>query len=202
MEILKKLTQAHPEEDSYREFLGDAHWEVYKARKEEAVKREAVESWRQLAPATTKDANRVGRVADILRAHDLSAEALEQYARAVELAPDTPELRQRWADYCYEQKRDEEGAEVMRGLVAGDRATAPNFLRLARWYAALPATPTRELFQAIVDGRGPGGIVLHDTIWTSAFRINEGQGPRHTGSVGFSWPGMPRMSTARRAAKA
>jgi 2-polyprenyl-6-methoxyphenol hydroxylase and related FAD-dependent oxidoreductases len=37
------------------------------------------------------------------------------------------------------------------------------------------APPTLERFQALVDRRGPGGIVLSDPIWTSAFRINERQ---------------------------
>ena len=38
-----------------------------------------------------------------------------------------------------------------------------------------PAPPTLEGFQALVDRRGPGGIVLSNPIWTSAFRINERQ---------------------------
>ena len=130
--ILTKLTQAHPEEESFREFLGDAHWQVFKTAKDEAAKRAAIESWRQLAPTATKDANKVSRVADLFRARELAAEALEHYARAVNLAPDVPELRQRWAEYLFELKRDEEGAQVLREMVAGERATAPNFLRLAR----------------------------------------------------------------------
>ncbi len=130
--ILTKLTQAHPEEEGFREFLGDAHWQVFKTAKDEAAKQAAVESWRQLAPAATKDANKVSRVADLFRARELAAEALEHYARAVQLAPEVPELRQRWAEYLFELKRDDEGAAVLRGMVAGERATAPNFLRLAR----------------------------------------------------------------------
>lgn len=39
----------------------------------------------------------------------------------------------------------------------------------------LPVPPSTAGFQAIVDRRGPGGIVLADPIWTSAFRINERQ---------------------------
>lgn len=38
-----------------------------------------------------------------------------------------------------------------------------------------PAAPSIEAFQAILDRRGPGGITLNDTVWTSAFRINERQ---------------------------
>ena len=38
-----------------------------------------------------------------------------------------------------------------------------------------PAPPALERFQALVDRRGPGGIVLTDPVWTSAFRINERQ---------------------------
>jgi 2-polyprenyl-6-methoxyphenol hydroxylase-like FAD-dependent oxidoreductase len=40
---------------------------------------------------------------------------------------------------------------------------------------AVPATPTLEAFQAIVDRRGPGGITLEETKWSSVFRINERQ---------------------------
>ena len=36
-----------------------------------------------------------------------------------------------------------------------------------------PATPTLEQVQALVDRRGPGGLVLADAVWLSAFRINE-----------------------------
>ncbi|CAH1657530.1 MULTISPECIES: FAD-dependent monooxygenase [unclassified Chelatococcus] len=38
-----------------------------------------------------------------------------------------------------------------------------------------PVPLAREEFQALVDRRGPGGFVLTDTIWTTAFRINERQ---------------------------
>jgi 2-polyprenyl-6-methoxyphenol hydroxylase-like FAD-dependent oxidoreductase len=38
---------------------------------------------------------------------------------------------------------------------------------------AHPTDPTLEQVQAIVDKRGPGGLVLSDPVWLSAFRINE-----------------------------
>lgn len=38
-----------------------------------------------------------------------------------------------------------------------------------------PPPPSVEAFQAILDRRGPGGITLTDTIWTTSFRINERQ---------------------------
>jgi hypothetical protein len=37
----------------------------------------------------------------------------------------------------------------------------------------MPSNPTLADVQAVVDRRGPGGIVLGDPIWLSAFRINE-----------------------------
>ncbi|HSI41303.1 MAG TPA: FAD-dependent monooxygenase [Xanthobacteraceae bacterium] len=40
---------------------------------------------------------------------------------------------------------------------------------------ATPVVPTLEQFQALVDQRGPGGLVLTDAVWTTAFRINERQ---------------------------
>lgn len=36
-----------------------------------------------------------------------------------------------------------------------------------------PVTPTLDQIQAIIDRRGPGGIVAVDPIWLSGFRINE-----------------------------
>jgi hypothetical protein len=38
---------------------------------------------------------------------------------------------------------------------------------------ALPASPTLDEVQAVLDQRGPGGLVAHDPIWLSSFRINE-----------------------------
>ncbi|MDQ3624093.1 MAG: tetratricopeptide repeat protein, partial [Verrucomicrobiota bacterium] len=119
-------------EESYRELLGNAHWQVFALTKDEAAKHAAIESWRQLAPETTRDPNKISRVADLFRSRDLSAEALQSYERAVNLAPDLPELRQRWGEYLFQLQRDEEAWNVLRAMVAGDRATAPNFLRLAR----------------------------------------------------------------------
>jgi len=36
-----------------------------------------------------------------------------------------------------------------------------------------PASPTLDPVQAIIDQRGPGGMVVSDPIWLSGFRINE-----------------------------
>jgi 2-polyprenyl-6-methoxyphenol hydroxylase-like FAD-dependent oxidoreductase len=36
-----------------------------------------------------------------------------------------------------------------------------------------PADPTLDQIQAVIDQRGPGGVVATDPIWLSAFRINE-----------------------------
>ena len=41
--------------------------------------------------------------------------------------------------------------------------------------AETPEPPTLGQFQALVDRRGPGGLMLADSVWTSAFRINERQ---------------------------
>ncbi|WP_428030527.1 FAD-dependent monooxygenase [Ancylobacter sp.] len=45
--------------------------------------------------------------------------------------------------------------------------------------AEAPSVPTMAEFQALLDRRGPGGIVLQDTIWTTSFRINERQVERY-----------------------
>src|SRR5262249_23033877 len=36
-----------------------------------------------------------------------------------------------------------------------------------------PVTPTLDQVQAIIDHRGPGGMIATDPIWLSGFRINE-----------------------------
>lgn len=41
--------------------------------------------------------------------------------------------------------------------------------------AAPPPPPDMAGFQALLDQRGPGGITLHDTLWSTSFRINERQ---------------------------
>jgi 2-polyprenyl-6-methoxyphenol hydroxylase-like FAD-dependent oxidoreductase len=42
-----------------------------------------------------------------------------------------------------------------------------------------PVPPTLAEFQAIVDRRGPPGIVLKGSLWTTAFHINERQVSRY-----------------------
>jgi 2-polyprenyl-6-methoxyphenol hydroxylase-like FAD-dependent oxidoreductase len=44
---------------------------------------------------------------------------------------------------------------------------------LGRSEGAVPANPTLDQVQAIIDRRGPGGMIVSDPIWLSAFRINE-----------------------------
>jgi len=132
VDILKKLVQEHPEEESYRELLGNAHWQVFELKKNETAKRAAIESWQQLAPADTKDANKVSRVADMLKLHDCTEEALAGYVRAVGIAPDMVELRERHGEYLFELKRDEEAWKVVREIATGERATPVNYLRLAK----------------------------------------------------------------------
>jgi 2-polyprenyl-6-methoxyphenol hydroxylase-like FAD-dependent oxidoreductase len=44
---------------------------------------------------------------------------------------------------------------------------------LGRSQGAVPTDPTLDQVQAIIDRRGPGGMIVSDPIWLSAFRINE-----------------------------
>lgn len=44
---------------------------------------------------------------------------------------------------------------------------------------AMPAAPSTEAFQALIDHRGPGGITLKGALWISVFRINERQVPTY-----------------------
>jgi 2-polyprenyl-6-methoxyphenol hydroxylase-like FAD-dependent oxidoreductase len=40
-------------------------------------------------------------------------------------------------------------------------------------HGQMPGNPTLEDVQTVVDARGPGGMIVSDPIWLSAFRINE-----------------------------
>ena len=44
---------------------------------------------------------------------------------------------------------------------------------IGRSSGTMPPNPTLAEVQAVVDRRGPGGIVLGDPVWLSSFRINE-----------------------------
>ena len=44
---------------------------------------------------------------------------------------------------------------------------------IGRSEGAHPADPTLDQVQAVVDRRGPGGLLVSDPVWLSAFRINE-----------------------------
>ncbi|MFT0859857.1 FAD-dependent monooxygenase [Ancylobacter sp. G4_0304] len=70
----------------------------------------------------------------------------------------------------------EEGPAVLFPMAPGRYRV---ILGIGASSGAVPAVPPIETFQAILDRRGPGGMVLHDTIWSSAFRINERQVERY-----------------------
>ena len=129
--ILAALTQSFPEELSYWEMLGDTEWLLFKKSNEPAHKKAAIDAWQKLAQKGIQDANRVSRLGDILREKGLNDEALVEFERAVSLAPEASDLRERWAGFLFELRRDEEAWKIIAGLVAGDRAVAANFQRLA-----------------------------------------------------------------------
>ena len=129
--IVTSLTQSSPEELSYWQMLGDIEWQLFKKTNDSAHKKAAIEAWQSLAPKEIKDASRVSNLADILHQNGLNDEALVQFERAVSIAPDASDLRERWAGFLFELRRDDEAWKVLDGLVAGTRATAPNYKRLA-----------------------------------------------------------------------
>ena len=129
--ILAALTAAHPEELSYWEMLGDTEWQIFKKSNAPERKKSALDAWQKLAPPDSKDANRINRLADILRENGLNDEALVQFERAAASAPEASDLRERWAGFLFELKRDADAWKILDGLVEGSRANAANYQRLA-----------------------------------------------------------------------
>ena len=129
VKIMTRLVQQRPEEQSYLELLGEAQWLIFEKTKDAAMKTAAMESWRKLAPATEKDPARVGRVGDLFRGHQLADPAIEEYRRAITLAPALNDLRERLAEYLFDLGRD---AEAWVELDALGRVANPDFLRLAK----------------------------------------------------------------------
>ncbi len=132
LELLGQLARQHPQEPRFATELGEAHWAQSAEGTQAAARAAALESWAQIAPEGTRDVGRVALLADLLARHGLNAEAAAQYERAVALAPDASDLRERWAALLFREEKEQAAWAVLEGLVAEERATAANFLRLAQ----------------------------------------------------------------------
>lgn len=126
---LEALEKKHPADVEVITQLGEAQWMAFKLGKGD--KGAAVTTWRKLAPENA-DANAVLRLAEILRAHELAEEAVAEYRRGLALDPSANDRRERLADYLMELDRKPEALAELEGMVAGDRASGENFLRLAK----------------------------------------------------------------------
>lgn len=128
-ELLDRLARRYVEDSALLELLGEAQWMRFQAK--EIDQSVAVNTWKRLAPEGA-DAGAVQRLAEILRQHELTDETLEQYRRMMELDPESADRRQRFVEYLMEIERRQEAFEVLDGLVAGERASGENYLRLAK----------------------------------------------------------------------
>ncbi|PTX92856.1 hypothetical protein DB345_14490 [Spartobacteria bacterium LR76] len=128
----EKLALARDAQDEVLIVLGDLRWSVYEATKQEKSRAEALAAWSRIAPADSQDVARIARLADILQAHGLTDEAMNQWRRIVTLSPGSSDARQRLAE-IYLKRNDKQAAEaIVAGLVEGERTRPENYLSLAR----------------------------------------------------------------------
>ncbi len=92
---------------------------------------EAERIWRRLLAARPTDPLVTTQVADLFRHAGFSAQALELYEQAVELAPGSPQYREYLGEYYHILKRTDEALATWRQIAAGKLRTAENLARLA-----------------------------------------------------------------------
>ncbi len=126
---LEALEKKNPADIEVITQLGEAQWMSFKLGKGDPAA--AIATWRKLAPDNA-DASAVQRLAEILRAHELAGEAIAEYRRGLTLDPSASDRRERLAEYLMELDRKADALAELDGLVAGDRASGENYLRLAK----------------------------------------------------------------------
>jgi predicted Zn-dependent protease len=131
--LLETLVKRYPKESSYRDALGQLHWDRIKtaadasaASSERAL---ALETWAGLAPKDAPVTDLLA-LAEIYRTHDLAEETRATLARAVAAEPASYDLRERLALQLLSMKRDDEAWALARGGPKG-LADAGQYRRLA-----------------------------------------------------------------------
>lgn len=140
VDLLRRLSRDDPKNADLSEALGDALWSQAEASGKPEDRNAALDAWAQLAPPDSNDISRIIRVTGILARHDLKNEALPYYERALRIRPDSFDLREAWADILAKLGRRNDAEGVLSAGVAGDLATAENYLALAGVYRRLERT--------------------------------------------------------------
>ncbi len=120
--------------------LGNLHWALFLQSKDDKDRTNAITAWQRIAPAESKETARIAQLADILATHEQMDAAIAQWQRIVALSPDASDARQRLAEVFIKRNDKTAAAAVLDGLTAGDRASAENFLALARIQERLEMT--------------------------------------------------------------
>src|SRR5205823_1682325 len=105
-----------------------------------ARKAEAAAVWRKLTDAKPKDPVIATQVADLFRHAEMTEQALEQYKKAIELAPNAPQYREYLGEYYHSLKRSQEALDTWKFIAAGENRTAKNLSRLAEVLAGFGYT--------------------------------------------------------------
>ncbi|MFA6031171.1 MAG: tetratricopeptide repeat protein [Elusimicrobiota bacterium] len=129
---LQELVKLQPKESSYREALGQLHWNRAKAAAGPAAASEralALDTWAALAPGRAPVADLLA-LAEIYRTHALDEETRATLARALATEPASYDLRERLALQLLAMKRDDEAWTIARGGKSG-LADAGQYRRLA-----------------------------------------------------------------------
>ncbi|WP_415663370.1 tetratricopeptide repeat protein, partial [Rariglobus hedericola] len=131
--LLETLVKRYPKESSYRDTLGQLHWDRIKTAADAAAASSeralALETWAGLAPKDAPVTDLLA-LAEIYRTHDLAEETRATLARAVAVEPASYDLRERLALQLLSMKRDDEAWTLARGGPKG-LADAGQYRRLA-----------------------------------------------------------------------
>ncbi len=96
-----------------------------------ARRQAAATVWRKLSEARPMDALVASQVGDLLRQAEMIDEAVEQYRRAITLAPEATQYREYLGEYFHSLKRPDDALATWRPMAEGDQHTAANVGRLA-----------------------------------------------------------------------
>ena len=87
--------------------------------------------WRKLSEARPKEALIASQVGDLLRQAEMTDEAIEQYRRAIKLAPEATQYREYLGEFFHLLKRPDDALATWRPMAEGNQRTAANVGRLA-----------------------------------------------------------------------
>jgi tetratricopeptide (TPR) repeat protein len=101
------------------------------ARPEAKRKQDAATIWKRLLTGREQDPVAVAQLADLYRQASLTEPALEQYRKAVGLAPDAPQYREYLGEYLHALQREPEALAAWRAIAEGPNRSARTLTRLA-----------------------------------------------------------------------